>query len=75
MVDVDGLFDMCKKCKGTGYESHGVRKRSQLIDCDPGDYTRRWHVVYQWIFRKMCIAREDAIRIISAAISEERVTP
>ena len=51
---------LCRTCAGLGVKTWCDRHRAQSIHCDHAGYSRRWKVVYEWIYIQLLHAMRDA---------------
>ena len=51
---------LCPTCVGLGVKTWCDRHRAQSIQCDHAGYSRRWKVVYEWIYIQLLHALRDA---------------
>ena len=59
----------CPMCRGLGVKTWCDRQRAHALHCDHAGYSRRWKVVYEWIFATLLQALRVASRHFFAALA------
>ena len=66
----DSATDLsCPTCKGLGVKMWCDRQRANALHCDHAGYSRRWKVVYEWIFAELLQAMREASRHFFTALA------
>lgn len=60
----------CPTCRGLGVKTWCDRQRANALNCDHAGYSRRWKVVYEWIFVELLQALRQASSHFFAAFAQ-----